>query len=663
MAEQPIKVSYLLAVWGEQYIRQFMDLSLRSLLAPGNIPGLAEHAETTFVFLTRKIDRKTFTGHSLFKRLSRYCRVEFVTIDDLIFSGNYSATLTLAYERGMRHAGNQMLSTYFIYLVADYVLADGSLLNLLPHMKRGVSGITAGNYQVIEEDLLETFKMRVNKTTGVLSIPPRELVSLTLPHLHPLTVANIVNQNYSHTDHTNRLFWRVDKNTLVGRFYLRHMLCIRPEVDNYVIGASCDYSFISEMCPSGNVWHIADSDEYCVIELQPFAHEQKFIKYGPFKQKNIVRGLSKWITRTHRDNAFYPVIYHGNDIAPNAQEIVTLSRKYIENIERELPAKPQSLRAHPYWISCLEGILEQLSKLNNQSDYFKRGVFGGIVGSPTFEPPLGKSYGDYHLLKKIRYQYGDEWRIAVIKAIRAISGSEAEPRIWHREYAHSRAINAAITKTAAKGEHFFFISYEPTSYADWCYKNYRTQAILQKSELFDVRPVEMIKQQAQGATSAVILLPLAYVHKLGELLAKCAACLSGDKHVTIIVTQRYLEQATGFKRYLAILATYYENSAVDVQSFITVTNPLRKWLDEGYQTLVNMIMQPKRSPLALAKRIAGMAGVILLSIGYTAGNFISRKRNYPHRGEPTCAILTLALSGKYDIVLNSERKALEEMYE
>ena len=51
-----------------------------------------------------------------------------------------------------------------------------------------------------------------------------------LGHLHPVTAANTVNFPLVHNLHANRLFWRVDENTLIGRFYLMHMICIRPEV-------------------------------------------------------------------------------------------------------------------------------------------------------------------------------------------------------------------------------------------------------------------------------------------------------------------------------------------------------------------------------------------------------------------------------------------------
>ena len=38
--------------------------------------------------------------------------------------------------------------------------------------------------------------------------------------LHPSTIANFIDLPVSHNSHSNRLFWRVDADTLIGRFYL-----------------------------------------------------------------------------------------------------------------------------------------------------------------------------------------------------------------------------------------------------------------------------------------------------------------------------------------------------------------------------------------------------------------------------------------------------------
>jgi hypothetical protein len=190
-------------------------------------------------------------------------------MDDLITDGNHTATITLAYARIVRETGGAMRDTCFIFLVSDYIVADGALGSVLARVQDGASGVLAGNFQIVAEEAIPLLRHRLDPASPYISLEPRELMQWSLAHLHPATVANIVNARLSHNAHTNRLFWRVDQNTLLGRFYLMHMIAIRPEITDFVVGASCDYSFIPEMCPSGNVTTLTDSDDYLVVEMQP----------------------------------------------------------------------------------------------------------------------------------------------------------------------------------------------------------------------------------------------------------------------------------------------------------------------------------------------------------------------------------------------------------
>ena len=78
-------------------------------------------------------------------------------IDDLITGDNYSTTITLAYARAVRAAGDAMLDTCFFFMISDYIMADGSLANVLAKMQAGYSGVVAGNFQVVEESAQESF--------------------------------------------------------------------------------------------------------------------------------------------------------------------------------------------------------------------------------------------------------------------------------------------------------------------------------------------------------------------------------------------------------------------------------------------------------------------------------------------------------------------------
>jgi hypothetical protein len=173
-----------------------------------------------------------------------------------------------------------------------------------------------------------------------------------LDHLHPMTLANMVNFPLCHTTHTNRLFWRVDDNTLIGRFYLMHMICIRPELAHFVIGSSCDYSFIPEMCPSGNVRVLTDSDDYLVVEMQKRSHERNLVRFGNVRQSVLAASLAEWATTTHRKNAHSAVIFHASDLPPQLDRSVADSGTFIDEVEQSLPP-PQPHRNHPYWLGAM----------------------------------------------------------------------------------------------------------------------------------------------------------------------------------------------------------------------------------------------------------------------------------------------------------------------
>ena len=349
----PKKVKVLLPVWGTRYLKQFVDVGLPTLLAPGNLPALAKALPCEFVLLTSDEDAEQFATHPAYTYLQTVCDVRLESINDLITGDNYSTTITLAFERAVRAAGPEMTDTCFFFLISDYLMADGSLANALARMQAGVSGLLAGNFQVAGEDARGTFRRTFDRGGPVISLPARQLVKWALAHLHPMTVANMADFPLVRSAHSNRLFWGVDEDTIIGRFYLMHMLCIRPEVTDFVIGSSCDYSFVPEMCPSGHVEALTDSDEYLVVEMQPTGHERGFLRLGPVTPRSLARSLSEWTTAGHRDNVRHQLVFHGADIPDAVREVGAQADAFLTQVKRHLSRRPQPHRNHPYWIGAL----------------------------------------------------------------------------------------------------------------------------------------------------------------------------------------------------------------------------------------------------------------------------------------------------------------------
>ena len=366
----PKAVKLLLCAWGYSYVRQFLEYSLPTMLAPGNIPALASALPTEFVILTSIDDEPLISEHATFRHLSSICSTRIHGIDHLITEGNYSTTITLAFAEAVRDAGETMLDTCFLFLVSDYVVANGSFANVLKRMQAGTSAVVAGNMQVTRETAMPWLQERLAGNRLSFSLQPRELMQWALNNLHPLVVANMVNLPFSHNTDSNRLFWRVNGSTILGRFYLLHMLCIRPELTNFVIGASCDYSFIPEMCPSGNVDIVSDSDEYLVVEMQTRQHESKFLRPGPFELVPLAKSLSEWTTAVHRANADHSLLFHSDDLPPEINRRIEEADSFIAAVAKHLSLKPLPHRGHPYWQGAMAAFYEFGGRKLNEEEWF-----------------------------------------------------------------------------------------------------------------------------------------------------------------------------------------------------------------------------------------------------------------------------------------------------
>ncbi len=172
----------------------------------------------------------------------------------------------------------------------------------------------------------------------------------------------------------NRFFLRYSQNTLLGRFYLLHMLCIKPETTDYQISSSCDYSFIPELCPSGNIAIIDDSDDYLVIEMQPQEHEVKHVNFGPYDFERLVVSLAEWTTIQHRENAKKIIYYHTNDMsAETKSKIEARPDPFINALTQALEKhETQPHRNHPYWIGAIKAFNQarNIIKEEKTSNYF-----------------------------------------------------------------------------------------------------------------------------------------------------------------------------------------------------------------------------------------------------------------------------------------------------
>ena len=421
------RVKVLIAVWGNSYIDAFSQLALPSLMATGNLPALAQATDLSVCILTSSQDQHKFESKQCFQSLKSLCPINFIDIDDLIGSSIYGITLTLAYMRGIAMEGENMVNVHFVFFNSDFILAQNSLVSLRDLIVTGSSVVMAPSFRAIAEEVEPKLHAMLDQEDGTLAVPARELVALALQHTHPTILAKTVNQAVCHSLYQNQLYWRVDPNTYLGRFYLMFMLCIRPERVMRTVNTYCDYGFVPEFCPSSDIQYLTDSDDFFMLETQARQHESEHIRLGAHrKHDDIVGYLSAWTTQEHRRYARQDLLFHAKDVPANIGRTSREATAMVKTIAEKLPP-PSAYAFHPYWVGSLPTWKRQIA---DRGETAQPPELASENGDATSQLLLGRLFAIAH---------------------RLVRGSQGKLMPWQTGWADQRLVQHALHALAKQG--------------------------------------------------------------------------------------------------------------------------------------------------------------------------------------------------------------------
>jgi hypothetical protein len=582
----PTAVKLLLPVWGYRYINQFLEFCLPTLLAPGNIPALVAALPCEFHLMTSAADVPIIADHPAWQKLQSVCRVKIELIDDLITDGNHSTTITLAYSRAVRAAGPQMVDTCFINICADYLFSEKALENVLKRVNAGASAVLAGNFQIVSEEGLTALRRKIDPTRVELIISSRELIKIGLTYLHPATVANIINFGLFHNEHTNRLFWRVDDSTLIGRFYLLHVVCIRPEVMDFVTGSSFDYSFVPELCPSNNVAIFTDSDDYFVLELQTRNHEANQLRPGPLEVADLAISLSEWTTARHRENAQSTLVFHAEDIPSAVVDATAKADAFINQVTAALTSEPLPHRNHPYWTGAIFAHRRATGQPEVSDD------MEGELGRGS-EPPSGT----LAFLWRLRMRF---------------YGIFPELGACHPYWPDFRAPLERLERLLAENKRALIVSPTPNAFTPWLAKRSPASVKMECSRLLNMTDLQY--KGLFGRFDACFVHLTEREVKLGDVfIDRVAPLLKPDGVLLFVVCNNRIDDIAEFKQSFAYHSVRFGNFALwltDIH-YVSTSN----WRSFVQKKIVDLGRLAQRQP-AIGLPVAAAFGPPLLIASY-----------------------------------------------
>jgi hypothetical protein len=260
----PIPLQVIVPVWGERFVRDFLDVVLPLHLSPENVPALARRTGSAYVLYTCQGDVPLFERNPFFQRMRLVVDTQIRVIPEPIVVPH--ETMSDSYRDAL--AKTKPGDVGFIFLAADSIIADGTFGTLGALADSGKRCVFVAGPRVVAESFSAAIHNRRSVINEAMAISPREMSELGLAHLHPISSSHCWDSAFFNT-HPSHLYWKIEDEGLLARCFHLHPILVRPANDvNF--RKTIDDDYIVHACPDPETIHIVtDSDEICAFSMTP----------------------------------------------------------------------------------------------------------------------------------------------------------------------------------------------------------------------------------------------------------------------------------------------------------------------------------------------------------------------------------------------------------
>lgn len=294
-------------VWGREYVRFYAERVLASLLWPGNLPYTAHRMRLRYLLHVDEQGARYLEEHPNFQALRRIVEVEIDTIGDAIPTGQEKYTLAAqrhrqALERVAAEGGAMLL------LSPDCVYSDGTLRHALGFLlDKGKRAVMSASLRAAKESFEPGLAARLDADAKPMT--PRELLTLALGSLHPLSSTHLVDSPTFNT-WPSHLYWRAGSEGILARCFHMHPLAVAPATHTLSCEQAMDNDYLAKACPDPDDIHIIDdSDDALGIEVSAKNQFDHIIRPNSFSSSQVAAWAREHANAQHHDFALAPVYF------------------------------------------------------------------------------------------------------------------------------------------------------------------------------------------------------------------------------------------------------------------------------------------------------------------------------------------------------------------
>lgn len=184
----PVRIHFLMVVWGDEYSDLFLRVALPVCLSPQNLGFFRERGYAEYKIYTTSADAQTITQAPIFRKLEEFLPVEIILIDDLDIQRTDNEMdvkkhlrMNECHRRGIVAANKK--GAAFTFLMPDAIWSDGSLKRMAEIIDSGKRAVLMAAPRVTRETIVPEFLGDYYcEKDFTATITPRKLVELSLRH-------------------------------------------------------------------------------------------------------------------------------------------------------------------------------------------------------------------------------------------------------------------------------------------------------------------------------------------------------------------------------------------------------------------------------------------------------------------------------------------------
>lgn len=347
-----LPIRLITTFWGESYCEEFLSYTAPALLAPGNLPVLAEMHDVEVVIVTQSHLFQRVRESSVGQRILKYCPLRLIGMDDLLGPPEwYGMVLTHAYFRGFSDIVSPPPGQVLMFLNSDFILADGCYRSLAKKLTDKPQVIAAPSYCVVSENVTPTLIEKRSSNASQISLGFREMAEICFQNMHPTIQSKTLSEAGINQLYMDQIYRRVDDTTLISRQMPISIVAISPTQIPPAPTIYWDYGITVMLSPGVTPSIIDDSDDFLMIELRGRESHKAGLSKRPVGVTRLARNLNRFLTGYQLTFVRHNLFLHSADL-PGEETLQKASAEidaYLDRVFKYLRKNQLPVSGHPMW--------------------------------------------------------------------------------------------------------------------------------------------------------------------------------------------------------------------------------------------------------------------------------------------------------------------------